>query len=224
MTNKLILVSLIAFTGVAPAYGATPAAYAALDRRTNRACVEASALRNATAGPVTRFSDRVGMDARMVTGTFPQARLNGKRATMLCLYNRATRRAETQEMVEPIQSGDNLPITDIWWRGTEMNGQSVGNSPVTLMMGSDGKIGGRSACNSYSVNYTLSGTALRIFPGMIGTRMACPPLRMDQESQFRAILASASMASIETDGALMLRGPSGQSLRFVRETGRRKRD
>lgn len=80
------------------ARASTPAAYAALDRATARACRSVSGLREArvTAGPV-RFSDRLGMDARLVTGVHPQPHMKGARATLLCLYDRRAKRAETQE-------------------------------------------------------------------------------------------------------------------------------
>ena len=220
MTRKLTLTCLIATATLAPAYGATPAAYAALDRRTSVACITSSGLRDASVGPVTRFSDRVGMDARTVTGTYPQAHMNGQVGTMLCLYNRATRRAETAEMQSATAPNGRAAIKDVWWRGVAINGETVGTSPVTMMLGSDGKIGGRSACNNYSVNYMLTGIALRIYPGIIGTRMACPPLRMAQETAFRTTLATVSMASLDADGSLILSGPSGQTLRFERDMAR----
>jgi heat shock protein HslJ len=221
MNHNMTIVGLLALTWIGPSYAATPREYAALDRRTDRACIETSGLRNAITGPVTRFSDRFGMDARTVSGTYPQAHMNGATGTMLCLYNRATRRAEVQETGTrsvPIASAH---IKNVMWRGTAINGEPVGTSIVILMFGLDGKATGRSACNNYSVNYALTGNALRIYTGMIGTRMACPPPRMEQETQFRTTLAAVSMASVESDGSLLLRGPSGQSLRFVKDTDRR---
>jgi hypothetical protein len=98
MTLKAIAICALSFACVAPAYSATPNAYASLNRRTQRACIEASGLHNASVGSIIRFSDRSGMDARIVTGTYPQTHLNGAVGTMLCLYNRAIRRAETQDM------------------------------------------------------------------------------------------------------------------------------
>lgn len=211
----------LAGTLIAPSHAATPRAYAELDRRTERACIAASGMRSATVGQVTRFSDRFGMDARSVTGIYPQAHMNGQSGTVLCLYNRSTRRAETQEiMAAATVPSVSPPIVDVLWRGMEINGESIGSSPVTLTLTSGGKAVGRSACNSYSANYTLNGTALRILPGIIGTRMACPPPRMAQEVLFRETLASVSMVMVENDGSLILQGPSGKSLRFERDMRR----
>ena len=216
MTRRLILSSLAAAMLAAPAYAATPGAYAALDRQTSAACIAASGLRNAAVGPVTRFSDRFLMDARTVTGTYPQAHMKGATGTMLCLYNRRTKRAETQEMASRANPVAGAEVKDVWWQGIDIDGRPVVAGAVTLMFGSDGKAAGKSACNNYSVNYKLNGTDLHVYPGMIGTRMACSPSAMAQEEQFRALFGVASSAVVQPDGTMTLTGPNGQSLRFAR--------
>jgi heat shock protein HslJ len=216
MTRMLILSSLLAATLAVPSHGATPASYAALDLKTSTACIAASGFKDATIGAPLRFSDRFLMDARTVTGTYPQAHMKGATGTMLCLYNRRTKRAETQEMVMPQQPLASNEMKDIRWRATDMGGASVRQSAITLMFGSDGKITGKSACNNYSANYSLSGNDLRVYPGMIGTRMACPPDVMAQETQFRKMLAAASSAKIQADGMMTIAGPGGQVMTFMR--------
>jgi hypothetical protein len=109
MTLKAMAICAMSFACVAPAYSATPNAYATVDRRSKRACIESSALRNASVGAVVRFSDRSGMDARIVTGNYPQAHMNGAGGTVLCLYNRATGRAETQDMSPFTQQPPDIP-------------------------------------------------------------------------------------------------------------------
>jgi heat shock protein HslJ len=213
---KCLAASLATLATVAPAWAATPAAYAALDRRTERACTVASGLRNASVSPPIRFSDRVGMDARTVTGSYAEPHMNGQSGTMLCLYNRTTRRAEAQELDGASDNNVNAELKDVVWRGVAVNGEAVGSSPITLLLNSDGTATGRSACNNYSVSYNLSGTALRMLPDMRVTRMACPPARMAQETLFRSLLMSVDTVTIRRDGSLLLQGPSGQSLRFVR--------
>jgi hypothetical protein len=99
MTRILFLSSFLAATLAATADAATTSSYAKLDRQTSAACIAASGFRAATVGPVIRFSDTFLMDARIVTGTYPQPHMKGAKGTMLCLYNRRTKRAETQEMV-----------------------------------------------------------------------------------------------------------------------------
>ena len=216
MTRTLVLFALLATVFAAPSQAATPGAYAALDRQTSAACRAASGLRSASVGPVVRFSDRFLIDARTVTGNYPQNHMKGATGTMLCLYNRRTKRAEVQEMASAVQPVAGTDIKDVWWRGTDIVGRAVGSSPVTLMFGSDGKIGGKSACNNYSANYLLTGSTLRVYGGMIGTRMACPANVMAQETQFREVLAAATLATLQSDGSLMIVAPNGQSLRFAR--------
>lgn len=216
MTRTLVLSALLASVFAAPLQAATPGAYAALDRKTSAACSAASGLRGTRVGPVVRFSDNFLMDARTVTGTYPQSHMKGAVGTMLCLYNRRTKRAEVQEMAPAVQAVAGTDIKDVWWRGTTIAGRAVGSSPVTLMFGSDGKIGGKSACNNYSTNYMLTGSKLRVYVGIIGTRMACPANVMAQETQFRDVLAAATSAKLQSDGSLMIAAPNGQSLQFAR--------
>ncbi len=216
MNRMLVLSTLFAAAIAAPSYAATPRSYAALDRQTSAACIVSSGLRNATVGPVIRFSDSFVMDARTLTGTYPQPHMKGAKGTMLCLYNRRTKQAEVQEMVAAEHVVETSNLKDIWWRGTDIGGHPVGSSPVTLMFGSDGKIGGKSACNNYSANYTLTNNDLRVYPGMIGTRMACPANVMAQEMQFQRLLTEANLAIVQSDGTMTVRTPQGKSLRFTR--------
>ncbi len=216
MTRILILSSLLAATLAVPSHAATPASYADLDRRTSAACIAASGFKDAAVGVPLRFSDRILIDARTVTGTYPQAHMKGATGTMLCLYNRRTKRAETQEMAMAAQPVASTEMKDIRWRATEIGGASVGQTNITLMFGSDGKITGKSACNNYSANYALNGNDLRVYPGMIGTRMACPPGIMAQENQFRKMLADATSAMIQTDGMMTIAGSGDQVMTFMR--------
>ena len=214
MTRTLLLCGLVATTFGSFANASTPASYAALDRRTSAACIIASGLANATVGPVTRFSDRFLMDVRTVTGTYPQPHMQGASATMLCLYNRNTRRAEAQQMADVPRAASVAQIKDVWWRATDIGGAGVVATNVRLMLGSDGKVNGNSSCNNFSANYTISGGDIRVYPGMIGTRMACPDNIMQQDTQFRSILNAATSAVVHGDGTMSLTGPGGV-LRFV---------
>ena len=210
---------LALMVAASPALSATSQSYQALDRATATACIRASGLRDGHAGAVTRFSDTAGVDARTVTGVWPQAHMRGARATLLCLYDRRTRRAETQELA----SGAATPLPprptklrDAWWQAREIGGMAVVNgAEVTLMLGSDGKVGGRSGCNNYSANYRLDGAALKVFPPMIGTRMACAPAAMAQEDRYRQLLELAQRAEIRQDGSLVLSLEDGRTLRFT---------
>jgi heat shock protein HslJ len=217
MTMRPILLSLLFVA--APAWASSPAADAAAERASARACVQASGLKGASVGPVMRFSDAFLMDARTVTGTWPQPHMKGRQATMLCLYNRRTRRAETQELTTaeaPTPPAGVAGVKDVWWQVSELDGRKpVGRKPITMMLGSDGKVGGNSGCNGYSANYMLTGLALKVYPPMIGTRMACAPAVMAQENRYRAILERAQQINRGPAGSLIVTADDGRAIRFV---------
>ncbi|WP_426166832.1 hypothetical protein [Sandarakinorhabdus sp. DWP1-3-1] len=82
----------------APASASTDAAMARGMAQAGRACLKASELKNAAiVGEPILFSDATGKTAILVTGRWRPAHMRNARATMLCLYDRSTRRAETQE-------------------------------------------------------------------------------------------------------------------------------
>ena len=96
MRLLLIVVPLLAIA--TPALATSPAAQAGADRATARACRSVSGLIDTTVeGAPVRFSDTFGMDARLVRGTYPQPHMKRAKGTMLCLYDRRAKRAETQE-------------------------------------------------------------------------------------------------------------------------------
>jgi heat shock protein HslJ len=205
----------IALAMVAPAFAATPDAWSKVDAASQAACVKAANLTGATAGPPVRYSDKFLIDARVVEGTWPQPHLKGAKAKMLCLYNRKTKRVEVQELPAPV-----VPVAsvkDVWWRAEDIGGTGiVERSEVTLMLGSDGKIGGKSGCNGYSANYQLTGETLKVYPPMAGTRMACAPALMTQEQAYLKLIENTAMAAVMPDGALMLTSANGATSRFTR--------
>lgn len=200
----------------APATAATPEAWMKVDRASEAACLKAANLGGATAGPPVRFSDRTGVDARVVTGTWPQPHMKGAAAKMLCLYNRKNKRVEVQELAEPVVALS-VAVKDVWWRADDIGGKGIiDNSEVTLMLGTDGKIGGKSGCNGYSANYQINGDALKVYPPMIGTKMMCPPALMTQEQAYRSLVETAQSVKVTPEGMLMITSASGATSRFVR--------
>lgn len=206
----LAAMAAIMLLAAGTAHAATPASYASLDRASSAACLKASALRNGRVGPMTRFSDRAGMDARVVTGIWPQPHMKGAPATILCLYNRRAKRAEVQELAgglvvqTPVQAAQ---IKDRRWQVQTIDGRppaSGGNAAVTLMFGSDGNIAANGGCNGFGGRYMLTGEGLKIYGPMIGTQMACEPAVMNQERRFQAILAAAQSIVPQADGTLLL--------------------
>jgi heat shock protein HslJ len=199
----------------APAYSATPDSYAKLDITTEAACLKAANLQAATVGPPVRYSDRTGIDARVVEGAWPQPHMKGARTRLLCLYNRKSKRVEVQELTAP-EAKPVMAVKDRWWRAVDIDGKGiVDNSEVTLMIGSDGKIGGRSGCNGYSAKYQLTGEALKVFPPMIGTRMMCPPALMTQERDYRTLIEQVQSLAVGSDGTLVLNSVNGAAIRFM---------
>ena len=211
-----IVGAAIAFAVAAPAFAATPDSWAKLDAASEAACTKAANLSGAKVGPPIRYSDKTIVDARVVEGAWPQPHMKGAKARMLCLYNRKTKRAEVQELAmlpAPVAS-----IKDVWWRAEDIGGRGiVDNSEVTLMLGSDGKIGGRSGCNGYSASYQITGDAIKVFPPMIGTMMACTPALMNQEQAYRKLLETAASFSLSPEGWLTVRSADGATSRFVKK-------
>jgi len=202
---------------VAPTTAATPDAWAKLDKASEAACLKAANLGGPTIGPPIRYSDRTGIDARLVTGAWPQPHMKGAKAKILCLYNRKNKRVEVQELTEPVVK-QAAAVKDVWWRAEDIGGKGIiDNSEVTLMLGSDGKVGGRSGCNGYSANYQLTGDALKVYPPMIGTKMMCPPTLMNQEQAYRSLIETAQSVSVTTEGALVITSTGGASTRFMRK-------
>ncbi len=191
----------------------------AVDKASQAACLKAANLTDATTGPPVRYSDRTGIDARVVVGKWPQPHMKGAAARMLCLYNRKTKRVEVQELFEPMVATPPLAsVKDVWWRAEDIGGRGlIDNSEVTLMLGSDGKIGGKSGCNGYSAGYQLSGETLKVFPPMIGTRMMCAPALMTQEQAYRGLVETAQSLTLTPEGALVITSAGGATSRFMRK-------
>jgi len=61
------------------------------------ACLKASGMEGAAASAPVHFSDRTGLDVLLVTGHYPPRVNKGRAGTMLCLYDRKTRMAQTRD-------------------------------------------------------------------------------------------------------------------------------
>lgn len=80
-------------------HASTPEEWRKLEEASAKACMAASGFRDAKASPSLHFSDELAVDARIVSGVYPQDFMNGALGKMLCLYSRKTERAEVQEML-----------------------------------------------------------------------------------------------------------------------------
>ncbi len=82
----------------APASASTSAAWSAGDSAARNACIASSGLNDAAASAPVHFSDRSALDVILVTGRYKaKGKVKARPGTMLCLYNRRTGTAETQE-------------------------------------------------------------------------------------------------------------------------------
>lgn len=199
-----------------PSFASTSDNWAKVDAMSQTACIKASGLSGAQAGPPARYSDKVMIEARVVEGTWPQTHMKGAKVRMLCLYNRKNKRVEVQELAEPIAKV--TMVKDIWWRAENIGGRDIADgSEITMMLGSDGKIGGKSGCNGYSARYQIAGNTLQVFPPLIGTRMACAPGIMSQEQTYQTLLGEAKSFAVIPEGRLVVSSTSGATTIFVRK-------
>ena len=90
----------VAAAGTLPvAHASTPEAWQKLDEASAKACIAASGFRDAKVEPSLHFSDELAIDARIVSGVYPQQFMKGATGRMLCIYSRKTERAEVQEIL-----------------------------------------------------------------------------------------------------------------------------
>lgn len=219
--HKILLISSavsVLFIGISSASAASPASWAKVDKASEAACLKAAKLDNAAIGQPIRYSDRVLIDAREVTGNWPQPHMNGAKARMLCLYNRRTKRVEVQELPEQMMTPDLAMIRDVRWRAEEIGGKTpVAGAEVSFMLGSDGKIGGKSGCNGYGAKYQVDDATIKVFPPIIGTKMACESELMTQERAYQDLVQNAASIHATTDGKLKIVSANGLNIRYVRK-------
>nr|WP_310525252.1 hypothetical protein [Polymorphobacter sp.] len=94
----LLVASVIAGAIAVPAAASTDAAMANGMAQATKACLKAANLRGAAViGSPILFSDTMGKTALLVGGRWRPAHMKGAKAVMLCLYDRRSKTAETQE-------------------------------------------------------------------------------------------------------------------------------
>ncbi len=75
--------------------------------------------------------------------------------------------------------------------GKEAVTSVLASTEITAQFSEDGRLTGKSGCNTYNTTYKTDGSAISIQPAAT-TRMACPPEVMEQEAQYLSALQSAS--------------------------------
>ena len=214
------LLAGLALAAQVPDAAATPDAAGALNRASEAACLRAAALDDARISAPTRYSDTLMVEARIVDGRAAGTAAGPERVTLLCLYHRGTGQAETRPFDPEQARGHSRELRDVWWHAVDVGGSPpIGPDVVTMMLGRDGRISGRSGCNIYSALYRLDGEALEVIWPMTGTRRDCRPVVMDQELRFRQSVLQARSLRLQPDGALLLTDRDGATVRFVRAEG-----
>lgn len=96
---KALALCLVAAGLAAPVLASSPGAWERGQAEAARACKRAADLNQPEiAGAPVVFSDATGKTALLVRGRWKPAHMQGRRATILCLYDRARRTAEAQEV------------------------------------------------------------------------------------------------------------------------------
>lgn len=108
-------------------------------------------------------------------------------------------------------------LTGVEWVVEDIDGRGiVDSSRATLNFSEEGKVNGRGSCNSYTGPFMLTAAGITIGPGIAATRMACAPALMEQEQRFFDALSAVQTFQITTDGALLLQGPGGKSIKAMK--------
>lgn len=97
------------------------------------------------------------------------------------------------------------------WVVEDITGGMIDRSRATLTFGTDGRLGGRASCNTFTTTYKLTGEGLAIGK-TAATMMACAPGLMQQEGRFLDILQQATRFEISDTGALLLIAPDGRRI------------
>lgn len=104
-------------------------------------------------------------------------------------------------------------MTGLDWQLLAIDGIRT-DAQASLRIEDDGAISGRAPCNRWSVANGAVLPALAL-AGIRATRMACD--RLDDEQAFFDALSVMTALQAEGDSTLILTGPDGRSMEFVRD-------
>ncbi|NDW05488.1 hypothetical protein [Jiella pacifica] len=96
-STLLPLATLLALGFSSPATASSEESWQKMFAAAKKACIEASGLAKAKASEPVVFSDDIGYVALLVAGTYPQKHMKGQKGQMLCLFERSTGKASTEE-------------------------------------------------------------------------------------------------------------------------------
>jgi heat shock protein HslJ len=91
-------------------------------------------------------------------------------------------------------------LTGKVWVLDNLNGKPpVAGTQITAAFTADDKVGGTAGCNSYSGQYSVSGSKIQFAGPMASTMMACAQPVMDQENAYFQALAAAKSYAVNGD-------------------------
>ncbi len=101
-------------------------------------------------------------------------------------------------------------VLQTYFDGTGAMLSVLNGSEITAVFGSDNKINGKSGCNTYNADYSISGGSISI-GAVTRTNIACnnPPGVMEQEQAYLNLLATAATYTT-TPSTLEIRNVQGQ--------------
>ena len=108
-------------------------------------------------------------------------------------------KAETTGTAGTLETGDH-------WSVVEIAGTPVPDGiAVTIDVPEAGVIAGASGCNRFNGRFETTDEAIR-FGALAGTRMMCPPERMQVEQAFHSHIGRVERVSIISDELVMFEG------------------
>ena len=102
------------------------------------------------------------------------------------------------------------------WLVEDINGGGVIDAARLDLTFADGRVSGKSGCNSYGGDWQQNAATIKLGPFRV-TRMACAPAVMVMEGKFLAALEAVTIVSFEKSGAALLKAPDGRVIKIRRE-------
>jgi heat shock protein HslJ len=98
-----------------------------------------------------------------------------------------------------------------WWVEDIDGGGVIDRSHTTISFVEAGSVAGDTGCNRWSGAFTRDGQSLSFGP-LAGTRRACAPALMDQESRFYQAMAKVVRWEVAGSGLLQLLDENGETV------------
>ncbi|KQS78850.1 hypothetical protein ASG25_09535 [Rhizobium sp. Leaf384] len=94
---RLLILSLPVLMTATLAHASSDDAWAAFNLKVAETCATASGLKHAHVSEIVAFDDTLGKVVTLVSGVFPQKALKGAHGKTLCVFDKATGKAWTDE-------------------------------------------------------------------------------------------------------------------------------